>query len=81
MTSISTDIPPQADQDQARAALDAHVQAMAQWHFSPETGCPYWLDWAEKADWDPVREIKTFDDLAALQTNKPATSPAFPSTR
>ncbi|MDX1565059.1 MAG: hypothetical protein R3236_06610, partial [Phycisphaeraceae bacterium] len=36
---------------------------IVQWHFSPETGCPFWLEWAGKAGWDPAREIGGFDDL------------------
>ncbi len=28
----------------ARARLDAHVREIVAWHFSPETGCPFWLD-------------------------------------
>ncbi|MGH9662069.1 MAG: hypothetical protein ACRD96_26205, partial [Bryobacteraceae bacterium] len=33
------------------------------WHFSPETGCPFWLDFARRLDWDPRREIQTYGDL------------------
>ena len=36
----------------AREKLDAHVRDMVQWHFSPDTGCPFWLDWAAKAGWE-----------------------------
>ena len=46
-----------------RSELDAWVREIVQWHFSPETGCPFWLDWAQKAGWDPRREINRFDDL------------------
>jgi hypothetical protein len=49
--------------DKARAALDAHVREIVQWHFSPETGCPFWLQWAATAGWDPRQEVKTYDDL------------------
>ena len=35
------------------------------WHFSPETGCPFWLDWARQAGWDPRQEVKSFADLIA----------------
>jgi phenylacetate-coenzyme A ligase PaaK-like adenylate-forming protein len=49
----------------AEAQLDAHVRQIVRWHFSPETGCPYWLDWAAKAGWDPVREIQDFAGLIA----------------
>ena len=54
-------------QNQARSRreeLDAHVRAMVQWHFDPDTGCPFWLDWAAKADWDPRREVRGLDDLS-----------------
>jgi hypothetical protein len=33
------------------------------WHFSPETGCPFWLDYAEKLGWDPQKEIRSYTDL------------------
>ena len=36
----------------AQAILDAHVRDIVRWHFSPETGCPFWLDWAKKAGWE-----------------------------
>ena len=42
--------------------LDAHVSEMIKWHFSPETGCPFWLDWA-KQNWSPIEEVKNFEDL------------------
>jgi len=48
---------------QARAALDAHTRQMIEWHFSPETGCPFWLEWARQAGWDPRKEVHTFTDL------------------
>jgi phenylacetate-coenzyme A ligase PaaK-like adenylate-forming protein len=43
--------------------LDAHVREIVEWHFNPETGCPFWLNFAEKLGWDPRREINTFEDL------------------
>ena len=49
--------------NKARTSLDAHVREIVQWHFSPETGCPFWLQWAEKAGWDPRQEVQTYDDL------------------
>lgn len=51
---------------QARERLDAHVRDMVRWHFSPETGTPFWLDWAEQAGWDPAEEVGGFDDLVKL---------------
>ena len=47
----------------AREALDAWTREMVQWHFSPETGCPFWLDYAKKLDWDPRREVRSYADL------------------
>ena len=48
----------------AKAALDAHVQEIVAWHFSPETGCPFWLDYArENLDWDPRDAVGGFEDL------------------
>ncbi len=47
----------------AREKLDAWVREVVEWHFSPETGCPFWLEFARKLGWDPRREIRTYDDL------------------
>jgi hypothetical protein len=47
----------------ARQALDAWTREVVQWHFDPETGCPFWLEFASRLDWDPRREVKTYDDL------------------
>ena len=46
-----------------REALDAWVREIIEWHFNPDTGCPYWLDWAKQAGWDPRQEVTGFDDL------------------
>ena len=47
----------------ARNALDAWVREIVQWHFDPETGCPFWLEYARNLDWDPRRDIRGYDDL------------------
>jgi phenylacetate-coenzyme A ligase PaaK-like adenylate-forming protein len=47
----------------ASSQLDEHVREMMRWHFSPETGTPFWLDWAKKAGWDPADEVKSAADL------------------
>jgi phenylacetate-coenzyme A ligase PaaK-like adenylate-forming protein len=57
-----TDI--QARMKNAREKLDSWVREIIEWHFSAETGCPFWLDYAEKLDWDPLREIREYNDLA-----------------
>jgi hypothetical protein len=51
---------------EARERLDAWTREMVQWHFSPETGAPFWLDYAAKLGWDPRREIRCYDDLDKL---------------
>jgi phenylacetate-coenzyme A ligase PaaK-like adenylate-forming protein len=43
--------------------LDAHVRETVRWHFSPDTGTPFWLDFARQLDWDPRTEIQTYADL------------------
>ena len=47
----------------AQDQLDAHTREMVRWHFSPETGSPFWLEWAQKAGWNPALEIKCFADM------------------
>ena len=47
----------------ARNPLDEWVKEVVEWHFNPETGCPFWLDWAQKAGWEPTQEVHGFDDL------------------
>ena len=47
----------------ATEKLDAHVREMMHWHFSPETGCPFWLDWAKNIGWNPAEVVKSFAGL------------------
>ncbi|HVW01610.1 MAG TPA: hypothetical protein VHB77_14755 [Planctomycetaceae bacterium] len=47
----------------AREQLDAHTQEIVHWHFSPETGCPFWLEKAQSLKFNPLKDVKTFDDL------------------
>jgi phenylacetate-coenzyme A ligase PaaK-like adenylate-forming protein len=46
----------------AQDRLNAHLKEIIHWHFSPETGCPFWLDWA-KQHFDPRKEITSIRDL------------------
>ncbi|MBN1443319.1 MAG: hypothetical protein JXA90_11475, partial [Planctomycetes bacterium] len=50
----------------ARERLDAHVREIVQWHFSPETGTPYWLEWARREGRRVAEDVKGFDDLLAF---------------
>jgi phenylacetate-coenzyme A ligase PaaK-like adenylate-forming protein len=46
--------------------LDAHVRETVAFHFSEETGSPFWLDFRKKLDFDPRTRIKSFADLSLL---------------
>jgi phenylacetate-coenzyme A ligase PaaK-like adenylate-forming protein len=48
---------------QARERLDAQVREVVQWHFSPETGTPFWLEKAKELKFNPRKDVNTFDDL------------------
>lgn len=47
----------------ARQRLDEHVQEIVAWHFSPETGSEFWLEFASKADFDPLSDVQGYADL------------------
>lgn len=47
----------------AKTQLEEHLREIIHWHFSPETGSPFWLEWARKAGWDPRAEVKCVEDL------------------
>ena len=52
--------------EEARSRLDDHVRQIVQWHFHPDTGCPFWLEQAAKLDFDPRQKIKGYADLECL---------------
>ena len=58
---MTTTVPAEAIKN-AQAQLDTHLREIIQWHFSPETGCPFWLEWAGK-NFDPRKEVQGFPDL------------------
>jgi phenylacetate-coenzyme A ligase PaaK-like adenylate-forming protein len=62
---MSTTIPAslQARVHQAREQLDAQVREIVRWHFSPNTGTPVWLEKAKSYKFDPLKDVKGFDDL------------------
>jgi phenylacetate-coenzyme A ligase PaaK-like adenylate-forming protein len=47
----------------ARDRLDAQVYETVQWHFHPSTGCPFWLEKTQELKFDPLKEVRAFDDL------------------
>ncbi len=47
----------------AKEALDKSVRETVQWHFSEDTGTPFWLDKAKTYTFNPLKDIQGFDDL------------------
>ncbi|MBX3433936.1 MAG: hypothetical protein KF847_11490 [Pirellulales bacterium] len=47
----------------AREALDSQAVEMMAWHFSDSTGCPFWLEKKRELKFDPLTEVKCYDDL------------------
>jgi hypothetical protein len=52
----------------AREQLDAHVRDIVKWHFSPETGCEFWLEKAKTYPFNPITDVKGADDLHLFGT-------------
>src|SRR5487761_1539475 len=48
---------------QAQARLDAHVREIVEWHFNPQAGCTFWLEYAANLNWDPRAETRCFAGL------------------
>ena len=47
----------------ARDALHEHTLRTVHWHFHDETGSPFWLEKKRELTFDPLKDIKSFDDL------------------
>lgn len=47
----------------AKDKLDAHTYEIVQWHFHESTGCPFWLEKKKEFNFDPLTEVKGYDDL------------------
>lgn len=48
---------------EAKSRLDAHTREIIAGHFDPQTGTPFWLDYAKGLNWDPRRDIQGYADL------------------
>jgi len=48
------------------AALDAWTREVIETHFDPETGTPYWLQWADERGVDPRADVEEFADLRTV---------------
>jgi phenylacetate-coenzyme A ligase PaaK-like adenylate-forming protein len=62
-TASTKHVPTAHTPAEAREQLDAHVREIVRWHFSPETGTPFWLEKAKSFSFDPLKDVKGFDDL------------------
>jgi hypothetical protein len=51
------------DSKSAIELLDAHTVETVQWHFHESTGSPFWLEKKAELKFDPLSEIKCFEDL------------------
>lgn len=56
--------------------LDEHVRNIVAWHFSERTGSPFWLNLAKSLPFNPLTDIRGYDDLARF----PAVVPMWRST-
>lgn len=48
---------------EARQKLDEHAVNIVQRHFHESTGCPFWLEKKASLKFDPLTEVKCYDDL------------------
>ena len=71
---------PVADRTLAAAAeaLDRSTREVIAWHFDPETGCPFWLDYAKRLGWDPRTSVHTYADLAHSAASRTSGCAAVP---
>jgi phenylacetate-coenzyme A ligase PaaK-like adenylate-forming protein len=59
--SISDLVAKQASE--ALERLNEHTLKTVHWHFSDETGSPFWLEKKGSLSFDPLKDVKGFDDL------------------
>lgn len=48
---------------EARSLLNEHTLKTVHWHFSDDTGSPFWLEKKAELNFDPLTDVKCFDDL------------------
>ncbi|WHI52288.1 phenazine antibiotic biosynthesis protein [Microbulbifer sp. MLAF003] len=41
-----------------------HLADILNWHFSPDTGSPFWLSMRSQLDFDPVKDVRSLADLS-----------------
>lgn len=65
MSAVETSIPDDVAKQvaAARDRLNEHTLKIVHWHFSEETGSPFWLGKKSELNFDPLKDVKSFDDL------------------
>lgn len=53
----------QAAAAKALDQLNEHTLKTVRWHFSDDTGSPFWLEKKAELNFDPLTDVKSFDDL------------------
>lgn len=48
----------------AEKKLSEHLKEIIDWHFSPETGTEFWLNWAKENQIDPRGKVSSLSDLS-----------------
>ncbi len=48
---------------EAKERLDEHTVETVRWHFHDDTGSPFWLEKKRELNFDPLTEVKCFEDL------------------
>lgn len=60
---MATDLNLDSMVQQSKDALDQHTCEIVQRHFHESTGCPFWLEKKSELNFDPLTEVKCYDDL------------------
>lgn len=60
---MATDLDLDTKIQAAKEALDQHTFEVVQRHFHESTGCPFWLEKKAEFNFDPLTEVKCYDDL------------------
>jgi phenylacetate-coenzyme A ligase PaaK-like adenylate-forming protein len=50
-------------QKEAKTQLDAQAYEIVQFHFHESTGCPFWLEKKREFNFDPLKDVKGYDDI------------------
>jgi phenylacetate-coenzyme A ligase PaaK-like adenylate-forming protein len=61
MSTAEVDL--QSEIAKAKDALDKHTYEVVQYHFHDSTGSPFWLEKKKELNFDPMSEVKCYDDL------------------